>query len=116
MAVDAWTIRTLSAVAGAGTAKALMLGADMLDAETAYARGLADRLGDRDEATAWAQEIAGFAPLTLAYNKLVLNSDPADADAAARIANGWDACWASEDVREAAVARAEKRAPVFRGM
>ncbi len=37
MAVDTWTIRTLSAVAGAGTAKAMMLGAELLDAETAHA-------------------------------------------------------------------------------
>lgn len=115
MAVDAWTIRTLAAVAGAGTAKALMLGADMLDAETALARGLADRLGDLAEATAWAHEIAGFAPLTLAYNKLVLNADPADPETDARIAAGWKACWGSEDVQEAALARTEKRAPVFRG-
>ncbi|MGH1564904.1 enoyl-CoA hydratase [Mumia sp. DW29H23] len=115
MAVDAWTIRTLAAVAGAGTAKALMLGADMLDAETAYARGLVDRLGDTAAANAWAQEIAGFAPLTLAYNKLVLNADPSDPATDARIAKGWEACWGSEDVREAALARTEKRAPVFRG-
>ncbi|WP_370614732.1 enoyl-CoA hydratase [Mumia sp. Pv 4-285] len=115
MAVDAWTIRTLAAVAGAGTAKALMLGADMLDAETAYARGLVDRLGDLEAATAWAHEIATFAPLTLAYNKLVLSSDPSDPDATARIAKGFDACWGSDDVREAATARTEKRAPLFRG-
>lgn len=115
MAVDTWTIRTLSAVAGAGTAKAMMLGAELLDAETAHARGLADRLGDLDAATAWAQEIATFAPLTLAYNKLVLNSTPGDVDAEARIRKGWEACWGSEDVREAALARTEKRPPVFRG-
>ncbi|MFD1827413.1 MULTISPECIES: enoyl-CoA hydratase [Mumia] len=115
MAVDTWTIRTLAAVAGAGTAKALMLGADLLDADTAYARGLADRLGDLESATAWAQEIATFAPLTLAYNKLVLNAAPGNADADARIRKGWEACWGSEDVREAALARTEKRPPVFRG-
>ena len=116
MAVDAWTIRTLAAVAGAGTAKALMLGADLLDAETAYARGLVDRLGDTDAAAAWAHEIATFAPLTLAYNKLVLNGDPTDPETAERIARGWEACWGSEDVQEAALARTEKRAPVFRGV
>lgn len=115
MAVDTWTIRTLAAVAGAGTAKALMIGADTLDAETAYARGLADRLGDLEVATAWAQEIAAFAPLTLAYNKLVLNSVPGRPEADARIREGWEACWSSDDVREAAAARAEKRVPVFRG-
>ncbi|KHL15834.1 enoyl-CoA hydratase [Mumia flava] len=117
MAVDAWTIRTLAAVAGTGTARAMMLGAEMLDADTAYVRGLVDRIGDLDAALAWATEIAGFAPLTLAYNKLVLNSRPADADAdaGARIAAGWDACWSSEDVREASIARTEKRPPVFVG-
>ena len=112
MAVDAWTIRTLAALAGGGTARRLMIAAEMLDAEEALAVGLADRAGTRADAVAWAHQIAELAPLALAHNKLVLNSSPAD-DAA--IEASFAAVWASEDVREAAAARDGKRSPQFRG-
>ncbi|MDO9378868.1 MAG: enoyl-CoA hydratase [Nocardioidaceae bacterium] len=115
LAVDTWTMRALAEVAGGGVARRLMIGAELLDADAALACGLADRAGDLEVAMTWAQEVATFAPLTLAYNKLVLGSDPSDAGAGARIEAGWRACWASDDVREARTARAEKRAPVFRG-
>lgn len=112
MAVDAWTIRTLAALAGEGTARRLMIAAETLSADAALAVGLADRPGTLADAVAWAQEIAGLAPLALAHNKLVLNGSAAD-DAA--IDASFAAVWASEDVRESAAAREEKRPPVFRG-
>lgn len=110
MAVDAWTIRTLQTVAGGGPARRLMLAAETVDREVALRHGLADRAGDLDAAMEWAREIATLAPLTLAHNKLVLNGGD-DAE----IERTFAACWASEDVREAATARAERRKPVFRG-
>ena len=110
MAVDAWTMRTLAEVAGGGVARRLMLAAETVDREQALGCGLADRAGDLDAALAWAHEIASLAPLTLAYNKLVLNGG----DEAA-VQEGFARCWASDDVREAAAARTEKRTPVFRG-
>lgn len=110
MAVDAWTMRTLQTIAGGGLARRLMLAAETVDRDVALHAGLADRPGTLDDALAWAHEIAALAPLTLAHNKLVLNGG-SDED----IARTFDACWASEDVREAAAARTEKRAPVFRG-
>lgn len=110
MAVDAWTIRTLATLAGGGPARRLMLAADSLDRDQALAHGLADRAGTLADAVAWAHEIAALAPLALAHNKLVLNGGDDDA-----IAKTFAACWASEDVREAAQARAEKRKPVFTG-
>lgn len=111
MAVDAWTIRTLQTVAGGGLARRLLVAAETVDRDVALAQGLADRAGTLDDALAWAQEIATLAPLSLAHNKLTLNG----ADDAA-VERSFAACWASEDVREAAVARTEKRAPVFRGV
>ena len=66
--------------------------------------------GDLDAAMAWAHEIAALAPLTLAHNKLVLNGGPDD-----DVQASFDRCWASDDVREAATARSEKRTPVFTG-
>lgn len=112
MAVDAWTIRTLAALAGGGAARRLMLAAETLDVEAALAVGLADRAGTLADAISWAHEIAELAPLALAHNKLVLNSSSAD-DAA--IVASFAAVWASEDVREAAAARDEKRQPKFQG-
>lgn len=112
MAVDAWTIRTLSALAGAGPARRLMIAGESLDREEALHHGLADRAGTLDDALGWAHEIAVLAPLALAHNKLVLNGSSTD-DAA--IEASFAAVWESDDVREAAAARSEKRAPIFRG-
>ncbi len=110
MAVDAWTVRTLAQLAGTGPARRLMLAAESLDRDDALACGLADRAGTLDDAIAWAHEIATLAPLSLAHNKLILNgATDAEADESFR------AVWASEDVREAALARDEKRAPDFKG-
>ncbi len=112
MAVDAWTIRTLAQLAGTGPARRLMLAAESLDRDAALATGLADRAGTLDDAVAWAKEIATLAPLTLAHNKLVLNGSPDDE---AAIQASFQHVWESEDVREAATARDEKRPPVFKG-
>lgn len=110
MAVDAWTIRTLAELAGHGSARRLMLAAETFDRAQALAVGLADRAGTFQDALAWAQEIAMLAPLTLAHNKLVLNGGEDKA-----IAASFADCWASDDVREAALARTEKRTSHFTG-
>ncbi|CAN5430699.1 enoyl-CoA hydratase [soil metagenome] len=110
MAVDAWTMRTLAAIAGGGMARRLMLAAELIDTDAAIGCGLLDRAGTVDDALVWAQEIAALAPLPLAHNKLVLNGGDD-----ASIAETFAACWASDDVREAATARREKRTPVFTG-
>lgn len=110
MAVDAWTIRTLAAVAGGGIARRLMIAAETIDRDEALSCRLADRAGNLADAMAWAHEVAALAPLSLAHNKAVLNgADDASVEAS------FAACWASDDVREAAAARTEKRAPVFTG-
>ncbi|MGJ9422762.1 enoyl-CoA hydratase [Aeromicrobium sp. CF3.5] len=112
MAVDAWTIRTLEKLAGGGPARRIMLGAELLDQTQALDCGLADRAGAVQTALDWAQEIAAFAPLTLAHNKMVLNGAPGDE---AAVEASFAHVWASADVREAQQARADKRTPVFVG-
>lgn len=114
LAVDPWTIRRLVLLAGGGTAQALLIGCDSFDAETACRRGLVERAGDWAVALAWAHELAGLAPLSLAYVKKALTglSEPgADED----LDRAFEAIWASEDLAEGQRARAGRRPPRFLG-
>lgn len=114
VAVDPWTLHRLAQLAGGGTARAVALSCDRLDAGLAHTRGLVDRLGDRDAALAWAADLARLAPLTLRYSALVLDrTDLPDDDP--ELLAAFEACWASEDLAEGRSARREGRAPRFRG-
>ena len=114
LAVDLWTVRRLAQLAGGGPARAILIGGDTLDADTAYARGLVDRLGDHSGAMDWAREIATFAPLTLAYSKRVLNHPVHQAEDP-ELLKLFEGCWNSEDFREGSRARQGNRPPRFRG-
>lgn len=118
LAVDPWTIRRLALLAGNGVARRLLLACDELDAAAAVACGLADRSGGLEEALEWARAMAVLAPLTQAYSKRALNGvfeSDLDEPLASELTKAFEACWSSEDVEEGRRARAEKRAPVFRG-
>lgn len=72
------TTRTLQASMGPGPARALLLGGALIDGDTAYRRGLADRLSADDEtvgpdATALCEEIAGHGAQALRATKSWLN-------------------------------------------
>jgi len=110
IAVDPWTIRRLALLSGTGIAQAMLIGGEWLDADHALRCGLASRLGDRTAALAWARELAGLAPLSLAYAKKALNrpDDPG-------LVKDFEACWASDDAAEGQRARAGKRPPRFEG-
>jgi enoyl-CoA hydratase len=100
--VDPWTIRRLAAVAGGGSAQAVLIGCDTLDAAAALHCGLASRLGDLAVALAWARELATLAPLTLAYSKQVLNTPPGrvtdpEYTTDSELLAAYEACWASGD-------------------
>jgi len=110
IAVSPWTIRRLALLAGTGTAQALLIGGETLDAAGALRCGLASRLGDRATALAWARELAGLAPLSLAYAKKALNQPDGT-----ELAKDFEACWASGDAAEGQRARADKRPPRFQG-
>ena len=113
--VDQWTVQRLALLAGHGPARSMLLAAEVLDGASASAVGLVQRVGTLADALAWADEIAGLAPLTIAGHKLMLNrcetelhNDPEVADAFAR-------AWRSADLDEGMAAFKERRPPRFTG-
>jgi len=115
LALDNWSIRRLSSLVGYGRARAMLLTAEKLTADTALHTGMANRIGSLADAQAWAAEIAGLAPLALQHAKRVLNDDGAYEEQLPEHKELFDRAWGSQDVIEAQVARLEKRPPRFQG-
>lgn len=115
LALDNWSIRRLASLAGHGRARAMLLAAEKLDAETALLTGMANRIGDLADAQTWAAEIAGMAPLSVRHSKRVLNDDGAYEVQSALHKELFDRAWGSQDVIEAQIARVEKRPARFQG-
>ncbi|MFD4367108.1 enoyl-CoA hydratase [Rhodococcus sp. NPDC058521] len=115
ISVDRWTAHRLALFVGGGPARTMLLGAEDMHPEEAFARGLANKLGDLSTAQEWAQRIAGLAPLSLQHLKLALNDDGTQDEPTAEQITALHAAWKSEDAKEARAARQEKRRPVFRG-
>ena len=115
LAVDPWTIRRLAHLAGHSAARELLLAGTQLDAAAAQACGLVHRRGELADAIAWAEELTGFAPLTVGYSKLVLNELIQPARDESELTTAFEACWASGDVEEGRLARAARRPPRFTG-
>lgn len=112
--VDHWTVQRVARLAGAGPARAMLLAAEEVDGEAAHRVGLVQRLGDLDDALAWAGRIAELAPLTIAGHKLALNRlEPGldDADVVAARTRAWS----SADLQEGMAAFRDRRAPRFEG-
>lgn len=112
--VDHWTVQRLARLAGAGPARAMLLAAEEVDGEAAHRLGLVQRLGDTEEALAWAARIAALAPLTIAGHKLALNRLEADLDDP-DVAVARTRAWSSADLQEGMAAFRERRPPRFEG-
>ncbi|MGH3580921.1 MAG: enoyl-CoA hydratase [Mycobacterium sp.] len=115
IALDNWSIRRLTSLVGAGRARGMLMAAERLTSDAALQTGMANRIGTLADAQAWAQEIAGFAPLALQHAKRVLNDDGAYEDALPTHKELFDRAWSSSDIIEAQVARIEKRPAKFQG-
>lgn len=112
--VDHWTLRRLALAAGWGTARHMVLFAEVLDADDAHRLGLVQRLGDLDAAEALARRVVDLAPLSISGSKLGLNLAESAVEPP-EYRTAFEAAWASEDLVEGRAAFGERRAPVFRG-
>ena len=115
LALDNWSIRRLTSLAGYGRTRAMLLAAEKLTADDALQTGMANRIGTLADAQQWATEITELAPLTLQHAKRVLNDDGAYEEQGPAHKELFDRAWGSQDVIEAQVARIEKRSPRFKG-
>ena len=113
--VDHWTVQRLVTMAGQGTARAMLLAAEVLTGEDAHRLGLAQRLASPDDAQDWADEIAAKAPLTITGHKLMLNALDADLPDAPEVTAAFAAAWASEDFAEGLAAFHDRRPATFKG-
>jgi len=111
----------LPRLVGPGRANLLNLGGEFIDAQTAYAWGLVEKVVPRDELVAAARELAaGFAaqsPHAVAVLRELARTtrDLPLEEALRREADGFRRCLVSDDGREGVAAFVEKRAPVFTG-
>ncbi len=117
LAIDRETVARVVELCGGATARALLLSADTVDADRAFALGFVQREGDLAAALEWATEIANLAPLTLRAHKMSLVSlrEPTPGPLTAQAREAIQAAWASADVVEGRTAFMEKRKPNFQG-
>lgn len=113
--VDHWTVQRLALLAGHGPARLMLLAAEEIDGERALGLGFVQRLGSLDDALAWADRIAGLAPLTIAGHKLALRRLEAAVGSDPDVQAAFAAAWSSGDVAEGMAAFRERRAPRFHG-
>jgi enoyl-CoA hydratase len=111
----------LARVVGPARARDILFSARLLPAAEAHDAGLVNFLADRDaieaDVVAYAQRIAGNAPLTVRAAKAALNAwerggRPEEVE---QVRTMVDACFDSDDYREGRRAFSEKRPPAFRG-
>lgn len=117
LAVDRWTVERVAQEAGWSIARYMLLTGESMTAD-ALVGGFVHRLGDREAALTWADELSLLAPLTIKAHKTILegvSSAPARSVSEADMERARLAAWNSADADEGRLAFMEKRAPRFEG-
>lgn len=115
LVVDHWTIRRLATEFSPPIARAMLLAAQTYTAEALHGTGGIHRLGDLDDALAWAHELSRLAPLTIAGHKLGLERSTPEPDVDDMFEAARSRAWASSDAEEGKAAFLEKRRANFTG-
>ena len=118
LVIDQRTVDRLVREVGWPMARAMLLAAEVVDAERLHALGAVHRLGDLESALAWAAEIAELAPLSIAGHKLALERNTPhgpDGPADAEVERARSAALASADADEGRRAFLDKRPARFTG-
>jgi enoyl-CoA hydratase len=114
--VDRWTVQRVAMLCGQGPASAMLLAAETISGADAHRLGLVQRIGSRDDALAWADDISVLAPLTIRGHKIALNSlEPELEGAVPAFDAAYRMAWESEDLQEGLAAFRAGRRPHFRG-
>lgn len=115
LVIDQWTVERFIHEFGRSITRDLLLAASTYSAERLHAAGVVHRLDDVDGAVAWAAEIAGLAPLSIAGHKLAIETLGAPTPPYPAVMAAQRHAWASDDATEGRRAFLDKRHPVFRG-
>ncbi len=113
--VDHWTVDRLTREFGWPVARAMLLAAEAYTGAQLHSSGGVHRLGDLDDALAWAGQIARLAPLSIAGHKLALESSAPEPRADDAVTAAFARAWGSDDAAEGRRAFLDKRPAVFRG-
>ena len=92
----------------------MLVAAEPYDAATLHATGAVHRLGELDDALAWARQLAGLAPLTIAAHKLALDASSPEPAVDELVAAARQRAWRSADAVEGREAFLAKRPPLHR--
>jgi enoyl-CoA hydratase len=92
----------------------MLLAAETYSGERLYRSGAVHRLGNVDDALAWAADIAALAPLSTAAHKVGLDASDVG-ERRDHFETLRAAAWASDDAEEGREAFLQKRQPSFRG-
>lgn len=115
LVVDHWTVRRLASELSPPVARAMLLAAETYTAERLHGIGGVHRLGGFDDALAWAEYLAGLAPLTIAGHKLAIEHAVPEPPVDELVEEARRRAWASDDAAEGRTAFLEKRRPDFTG-